>query len=402
MTLEELNLLLKPEVKEFLYKHLDENPEQFALKYSGKKDYPYRAISEQIFCYNKAKVKLPAFSRYDLFYEKTALEQCSSESTAKFKSSLISGSNIIDLTGGLGIDSAFFAQRMDYVIYCEKNPLLAELFKYNSTQMKIQNITVREGDGPEIIKEFPDNHFDWIYIDPSRRVLNRRTVGLQNCVPNILEIFELLMQKSQSVMIKASPAIEIDEVKKQLRNIKCIYVVSLDNECKEVLIICSRNYSGMVEVSSILINAGSENYTVFSGNENNIYKRNISEKVLRYFYEPDVSIIKSKLTSKISSLFGLNYLNSTVDYLVSDNYISAFPGRIFEVAGFTFYNKNKFKDFLQKNEIESANIARRDFPDAPDTIRKKYKIKEGGSNFLFFTKDYSGKLISVLCRKINK
>lgn len=403
MTQSELAELLKKESQEFIRDHLEDNPDLLALKFSrGSTSLPIRAIAEEIRCIKKARIKLPELSaRQGLIYEKTALEQASSEFTARFKAELCRGDKLIDLTGGLGIDDIFFSERFSEVIYCEQNPLLSEIFRHNIKLLGINNISVNEGDSIEALKSFPDNHFDFIYADPARRDENRRFIGLKNCSPDVVDVMPLLLQKSARILIKASPAIEIEEVKKQFSGLKEFTVVSVDNECREVLLLLGRDTvpEKDIIVKSVIIDSASGTRRTFMCVNTLAGERTISPGVLPWFYEPDGAIIKSRLTRNIAEEFSLQFVNSSVDFLTSGELRSNFPGRIFEVKKVLPYKSREIKNYLREEDITSANVSRRDFPDPPEKIKKLLGLKDGGEDYLFFTKDNSGKPVVIFCRK---
>lgn len=402
MTPGELEELLKEKSQDFIREHLSDDPDTLALKFSsGQNALPIRAIAEEIRCIKKARTKLPGLSKHHLVYEKTALEQASSEFTAGFKASLLKGKRMIDLTGGLGIDDIFFSGCFEEVLYCEQNPLLSKLFEHNLKLLGINNIKVNSGNSIDILKSFPDSYFDLVYADPARRDLNRRFIGLKDCSPDVVELMPVMLEKSERVMLKASPAIEFEEVKRQFNNLKEFIVVSVDNECREVLLLLERNIvqDKDIIVRSVLIDSDTGMRKVFSGSSNISPEKQVSPGVLSYFYEPEGAIIKSRLSTNVAREFSLLFLNRSVDYLTSEELRSDFPGRIFEVRKVLPYKVKDIKHYLSSEGITSANISRRDFPDPPEKIKKLLGLKDGGMDYLFFTKDSAGRPFVIFCRK---
>ncbi len=399
MTLKELQLIDNPVVRKIILENVDKDPYAFALSYN-RKDYPISAIAEQIKSLQKAVKKLPRISKTDFIFNSTALEQASGEQTAAYKTSIIEGSKIIDLTGGLGIDSIHFAGKFEKVVYCEENKLLYELFLRNLKALGIKNIEAIEGDGTEILKSFPDKFFDWIYIDPSRRDSNKRLVGLENCSPNIITNLDLYFQKSVNILVKASPAIDYKKVKEQLPLLKRFIAVSVAGECKEILLVINRNEKSeqcLIE-ATILDYEGCPAFHLTKNEAEVIYKK-ISLGIMEYFYEPDAALIKTGLSIKLTDEKRFYFINNHIDYLTADQLDSTFPGRTFKVISSTIYSKRKIKEYLNSNEITSANIARRDFPDSPELIKHNLKLKDGGNDYLFFTKNSINELIFIHCKK---
>ncbi len=400
MNLKELQLIDNSEVRKIIRDNREEDPLKFALRFNRKKEFPVRAIAEQIKCYQKAKRKLPLLSESDFIFESVSLEQASSEATAKFKAGIINGKTLIDLTGGLGIDSIHFAGIFEKVAYCEENNLLYELFLRNLKVLGINNIEVFEGDGTEILKSFPDKYFNWIYVDPSRRDSNKRLVGIENCWPNVITNLDLYLQKSENVLIKASPALDYKKVKEQLPMLKRFIAVSVAGECKEILLITTAQ-EGFCDTSidaAVLDDEGSLTFYL-SKSDKDVIEKKISKEVRQYFYEPDAAIIKTRLSPKLAAQNELCFINHSIDYITADKYITAFPGRSFKVVFSSAYNKRKIKEYIKGKGIISANIARRDFPDSPEEIRSNLKLKDGGKDYLFFTKNSINNLIFIHCKK---
>lgn len=398
MTQSELEELLKEKPQEFIREHLGDDPEVLALRFGGSGSLPIRAIAEQIRCIKKAGSKLPGLSKHPLIYERTALEQASSEFTASYKAGLFKGNRLIDLTGGLGIDDIFFSGSFSEVIYCEQNPLLSKIFRHNLNLLGIKNISVMEGDSTQLLQSFADNYFSLIYADPARRDENRRFIGLRNCSPDVVELMPLMLKKSDRVLIKASPAIELEEVKRQFTNLREFTVVSVDGECREVLLNFQRE-AGSIVIRAVMISSASGAQRTFAASSLSPVEKNIVPEVLHWFYEPDSAVIKSRLTAMLAEEFSLQFVNSSVDFLTSSELRSDFPGRIFEVKKVLPYKLKEIKHYLNFEGITSANISRRDFPDPPEKIRKLLKLKDGGMDYLFFTKDTSARPIAIFCRK---
>ncbi|MDP4173254.1 MAG: hypothetical protein Q8933_04745 [Bacteroidota bacterium] len=423
MSEEEFEELIRPDSLDFLADHLTDDPEKISLKYY-KESLPIRAISEQIYCYKKAVNKIPLLSKRGILFERVALEQSSCESAAKYKSSLLQGESIIDLTGGLGIDDIFISQNFKQLLYCEQDALRVKLFEYNIKHLGISNIKVICGDSVCILSSFSDKYFSWIYADPSRRDGSKRLVGLQNCSPDIISNIDILLKKAENILIKASPALELEEVRKQIKFLKEFIVVSVDNECKEILLLISNkgidelaandvmindqidddshDKDAKLIVRAVLINSNSGETKQYSlpYSPKRVQRNAVAKVPQKYFYEPDAAIIKSRLTETLLRERPLLFINANVDYLTSDELITDFPGRIFQIVKVMPYKKQTLKEYLNSLSIDKANIARRDFPDAPEIIRKNLKLKDGGQYYLFFTKDINNKLIVIISLKV--
>ncbi|TLU81516.1 MAG: hypothetical protein FDX21_11905 [Chlorobium sp.] len=388
--LRELNDLLYPDIQALLVQHSSADPTVFALQFHGRKELPIRAMAEQLACRQKAVKKLPTLSQNNLLYTPLALEQSSGERTALYKASFMSGKRAIDLSGGLGIDTMFLARAFQQVVYFERDPLLCALVEHNLTVSGITNVAIKNGDSISMLAKYPDNSFDWIYVDPARREQGQRSIALEAASPDVVASHDLLLKKAPKVCIKASPALEISGLKKLLPALHTIVVVSVDRECKEILLLLERAYpsDGPVQVKAVCLNADSEEITeVVGGGE---APRVVGTAVKEYLYEPDPAIIKARLSVVLARDSGLQFVNKSVDYLTADCKIKAFPGRTFRVVECVPYKPKSFRAFLERHAIAGASIQRRDFPLAAEELRKKYRLLESERAFLFFTRDAAG------------
>ena len=401
MLKEELEQLKNPEIFDVFLENRENPSKELSLKLRNKNNIPHRAISEQVACYQKAKIKLPHLIDKYLLYDKIALEQASSEATAIFKTSLIFGKKIIDLTGGLGIDDIFFSTNFLKVTYCEINEVLTEIFAHNLKQLQIKNIEIVNFDSIEYLKNKKDSSFDWIYIDPSRRDANRRSVDLKYCTPNVFKNMPLFFQKSKNVMIKVAPAYDITEAARKFPNLTEIFVISVDGECKEVLLILKKNvFNAKIKSFAILLNSKSEHKQIIS---HVLFEKevNILSEIKSYFYEPDCSIIKSDLVHFLAKDLNLSFINNNSPFLTNSKLLSSFPGRRFKIITLLIYNEKEIKKYLKTNGILKANVARRGFRLSVEEIRRVFKLKDGGDFYLFFTSDLNKQAIMIVTTKIN-
>ena len=204
--------------------------------------------------------KLPKLSLSNLIYKKVSLEQASSELTANYKSTFIKGKRLIDLTGGLGIDSIYYSKVFDEVIYCELNKDLSEFSKSNFNELKINNISINNVDSINYLQTFNDKHFDWIYVDPARRDESKRSVDINYYSPNVIENFSLLKSKTKNLCIKVAPAFDITEAYKLFNELNDFQVVSVNNECKEVLLIFNFGKDDKYKSAVVINNNGNVNF----------------------------------------------------------------------------------------------------------------------------------------------
>ena len=388
--------LLNPEIQQFINANIDATMAKLALQKNPFPNVEWIAILNQIEAKTKSKLKLPTwFTTENIYYpSKISVEQTSSEKTALYKASLISGESLIDLTGGFGVDDYFFAKKMNTVAHCEINPKLSNIVKHNFEQLNTKNIKCYSGDSLEILTQL-NTKWDWIYIDPSRRNDAKGKVFiLQDCLPNVPEHLDLFFEYSDSILIKTAPLLDISAGLSELKNVESIHIVAVENEVKELLWEIHKGYSGKINIKTVNILKEKKDVFDFILDKNpEIPTYDFPQK---YLYEPNSAIMKSGGFDEISVFYKLNKLHKN-SHLYTSSSIIEFPGRIFEIENTILFNKIEMKKFFEKSQ---ANITTRNFPETVESIRKKWKIKEGGNQYCFFTTDENDNKIVLICKKI--
>ncbi|MFK7032577.1 class I SAM-dependent methyltransferase [Flavobacterium oreochromis] len=388
--------LLAPKVQEFIENSLTLNFTKVALMKNPFPEIPWNEILNQIASKTKAKEKLPTWyhQKNIIFPSKLSVEQTSSEITARYKSTLINGKTLIDLTGGFGVDDYYFSKNFNQLIHCEIKSELHEITKHNFKNLKANNIECYLGDSHEILKNF-NQVFDWIYIDPSRRNDTKGKVFLlKDCLPNVPDFLDFYFQFTEHILIKTAPILDISAGLNELRNVKEIHIVALQNEVKEILWIIEKNYKQDILIKAVNITKEEKEVIEFLwGKESFDCKHSI---VQDFLYEPNSAIMKSGAFDYICHLFPVYKLHS-FSHLYTNSELINFPGRKFRVLQNIPYNKIEIKKHL---EGKKANITTRNFPETVEIIRKKWKIKEGGDLYTFFTTDLDNNKIILLCEKI--
>lgn len=355
-----------------------------------------KLIIEQIEAKNRCAKKLPTwFNTQNIYYpNKLNIEQTSSEITAKYKSNLIQGNSIIDLTGGFGVDCYYFSKVFKSVTHCEINTSLSSLVKHNYNKLQLSNIETKGINGIEYLKE---NHkkFDWIYIDPSRRHDSKGKVFLLNdCLPNIPLHLDLLFTRSKNIIIKTSPLLDLSIGINELKHVKTIHIVAVNNEVKELLWILENKFEGKINIETVNIKNEKNDTFKFYLEDEKIADSTYSLP-LSYLFEPNAAILKSGAFHSISKTLNVFKLHKHSHLYSSDNKID-FPGRAFKIDTILPFNKKA----LKKLNIAKANITTRNFPETVSQIRKKFNIKDGGSIYLFFTTDLNHKKLVIITKKI--
>ncbi len=388
--------ILNPEIQEYIDSHLNSDLTKIILKGSPFKNVTIQDLIEQIEAKKKCQKKLPTwFSAPNIYYpNKLNIEQTSSEETAKYKASLLSGESVIDITGGFGIDSYYFSKQFKKGIHCDLNSKLSEIVNHNYKQLHITNVTCFTGDGLAYLKS-TSKKFDWIFIDPSRRHDSKGKVFfLKDCLPNVPDHLEMLFDYSNNIMIKTSPLLDISIGLKELKSVKKVHVVSVNNEVKELLWILENNFTDTVNIETINIKSdGIESFSFDLLTESQV-EVDYNEP-LDYLYEPNSSILKSGAFKSIAKRYNVFKLHKHTHLYTSKNLIENFPGRTFKIIQVLPYNKKIIKSL----KLTKANISTRNFPESVDQIKKKFKIMDGGDVYLFFTTNWLDKRYVISCAK---
>lgn len=402
----------------FIENHIRDDIRQLALKKTPADVDKLLALS-QIEARQILSKKVPSWaSNPDLLFPKhLSLEQCSSELTAKYKKKIMEThcgaslqpdnhnphSTFIDLTGGLGIDSYFLSENFQNAYYVENQKELCDLAE-NNFRVLDRKINVINTDAESFLENHSCNSCDsWcIFVDPARRdALNRKMVSLHDCSPDVVELQQRMLEVAGHVLIKASPMLDISLVCNELKNIKEIHVVSVKNECKEILILLERGFEGKIKFVCVNLRQDEQNpqdaFCCFDDDEKNAVPV-FADTIRKYFYEPNSSLMKTGVFKLVSQSFNIDKLHVNSHLYTSDNLIQNFPGRVFEVVAFSNFDKKVKKELLK--DITKASVVTRNFPLSANDLRKALDLKESDDNFVFGTTLTGEKKIVILCKRI--
>jgi len=379
----DLNSLLQPEVQKFISESVSINLPEFLLSKSPFPNISVQELAQQIKGRRIAEKKFPFLNREGIIFPPSLnLEQSSSEATARYKSTLFSGEKLVDLTAGFGIDSYWMGRNFEKVFLVESNDVLLEIIKHNYNIIN-ENNNVYLNKNLYTFLEENEEKFSLIYLDPSRRdKAQRKKFLLEDLSPNILEIQVQLFEFTNTVAVKLSPLMDLSVLHQNLKYLKEIHIVAVKNEVKELLVILEKDFAEEVKIKCI--NLQSEDSDVeFSFSEAQKAEVHYGEPE-NYLYIPNHSLLKSGAFNLISEKFHLKKLHPNTHLYTSSEKKSDFPGRILNV--------NK----INSKEIEKGvhfNIISKNYPLTPEQIKKKYKIKDGGKDYLIFTQTLGGKVI---------
>lgn len=384
--------------KDFIREHADADVRQLALQAKKNPEVDLTYALEQIAGRQKAKMKLPSWAKIDemVYPPHISMEQCSSELTAKYKAEIVPcGNCFVDLTGGFGVDFSFIAKKFKHAVYVERQNHLCAIASENFRLLGLDNAEVVNADGIDYLHQM--DHADLVFIDPARRDDHGgRTYGIADCTPNVLEVMDELMQKTDMLLLKLSPMLDWRKAVRDLGGASEVHIVSVDNECKELLIMVRHDVQQIKVVCVNLLSNGERDVFEFDDTESTPMHQKISSKT--YLFEPNASIMKAGCFDEIQARFPIAQLDNNSHLFVSDHEIPDFPGRRFEIEHVTSMNKRELKEALAG--IDRANIAVRNFPVSVAELRKKLKLKDGGDVFIFATTVAKEGHQLFICRKI--
>ncbi len=389
--------LCKPEVIQFLEEQEQTPLDRLLFKGSPFPTITIQELAQQLEGRKKAKDKLPLWYEHHsiLYPPQLNLGQTSSQATAQYKASIIIGSTLADITGGLGVDSYFFAQKVDTVHYFEKDALVYAFAKANFKTLQANNVHCHQGDGISGVLN-ANMRYDTIYLDPGRRHKHKGKVfRLEDCEPDIVVHQTELLAHCNALWVKTAPLLDITAGLKALLQVTEIHIIAVKNEVKELLwkLEPQVNTHHIPKISTInIIGNKSQSHTF-------LYKAYTDQEFVlsipkQYLYEPNAALMKSGAFHWIAHHFSLHKLHQHAHLFTSDRVIN-FPGRVFEIEKILPYSPKRIK----KLKIIKANITTRNFKLTVAQLRKQLQIKEGGDLYLFFTTLMDGQLAVLFCKK---
>lgn len=452
--------------QDFIRQHQDDDVRQLAFLGSKYPEVDMPFALDQIRGRKMARVKLPRWASLEgiIYPPHISMEQCSSESTALYKAELAarllglpassSGTEMkteneiefVDLTGGFGVDFSYIAARLGVKsMYVERQAHLCEAAKENFGRLGLKNAIVKNGDGIEVLHSFLPKKDDaasaddslgiiydqplsllktklglkLIFIDPARRDdAGNKVVSLKDCTPDVTVLQEEMFSKADYVIIKLSPMLDWHRAISELSHVREVHIISVNNECKELLLVLSARNMGDMEASSAdgeVKHAG--NLRIYCVNDAQSFVCDeldmesspvrIAPPVLeemQYLYEPNASLMKAGCFGVLSDRYDARMLSKNSHLFVSQAPIEAFPGRSFRIIAISSFNKKELKRHL--SGITKANIATRNFPLSVAELRKRLKLKDGGETYIFATtlSDESHVLVITekACQKIKE
>ena len=416
--------------QDFIRQHQDDDVRQLAFLGSKYPEVDMPFALDQIRGRKIARVKLPRWASLDgiIYPPHISMEQCSSESTALYKAELAarllglpvssSGTEMkaeneiefVDLTGGFGVDFSYIAARLGVKsMYVERQTHLCEAARENFERLGLKNAIVKNGDGIEILHSFYPKKKDAasaddslgitydrprsllktnlglkiIFVDPARRDdAGNKVVSLKDCTPDVTVLQEEMLSKADYVIIKLSPMLDWHRAVSELNCVQEVHIISVNNECKELLLVLSARNMGNLRIYCIN-DAQSFVCDEMEMESSSVKIAPSTLEEMQYLYEPNASLMKAGCFGVLSGRYDARMLSKNSHLFVSQAPIAAFPGRSFRIIAVSSFNKKELKRHL--SGITKANIATRNFPLSVAELRKRLKLKDGGETYIFAT-----------------
>lgn len=401
--MENWRALLQPHVQAIVAANENADVRQFVLQQKALGSISPAMLASQVAGLQKAKSKIPLYYQTEnLVYPLGLnLEQSSSQATALFKAQLINENigntiaTVADLTGGFGIDSFFMAQAAKALTHVESDKLLQEIAQHNHRLLGGTNIQHVNASAEEFISNA--SAFDLIYIDPSRRKETKKVAGLRDCVPDVVSLQSEIFNHTHHLLVKASPLLDISQALQELANVKRVFVVAVENECKELLFWCEKHFYGTPTITAVdLLNTGAQlsSFTFTQPQESSALVNYSSPQ--QFLYEPNAAILKAGAFKSIGHSFALHKLAPSTHLYTSESLRSDFPGRIFRIAQEV---KPDAKTILTALPEGKANIITRNYPLQAEALKKKLKLKDGGEMYVLAFSGEKEKYV-VVCERV--
>ena len=386
--------MINEQTWDFIRQHAADDVRKLALQGTKDAAVDLSMALQQIAGRQTALKKLPSWAAVErvLYPPHLNMEQCSSEQTARYKARLAgSGDMYVDLTGGLGVDFYWMSQGFKQRYYVERNAELCELVEHNFRTLG-HSCSVCCCDTATYLPTVP--HADVVFLDPARRNEHGgRTYDIKDCTPNILELLPLLMEKADKVILKLSPMLDWRKAVDDLQYVREVHIVSVDNECKELLLVLEQT-----ERPLRLVCVNNNQIFEVSSHSSPLTSHPSPLTSEQFLYEPNASIMKAGCFDALAQQYPVCQVSANSHLFLSSVEIEDFPGRRFQICAISSTNKQTLKETLAG--VSRANITVRNFPMSVEQLRKKLHLKDGGDAYIFATTKADGAHCLYICRKI--
>lgn len=396
--------------EEFIRIHRNDDVHRLALTARRDSCDNMTAALTQIAALQTAERKIPSWAATQgiTWGATTAMEQCSSEATARYKAALVrrltrerrltSRVTLVDLTGGLGVDFSFMARETHSATYVERDARLCSIAEANFRALGIDETSVVCATAEQYLATMKPCTI--AYMDPSRRTAGgRRAYAIADCSPDAAALAPLLRQKADIAIVKLSPMLDIHKAAKDMgEGVSEVHIVEADGECKELLLLLRRDATAQQRI--VCARCSPQQHNILATIEpetRNEEAPTASPSGKKYLYEPSPSLMKAACFAHIARRYGAAMVAANSHLFVADAPIEGFPGRAFRIRSVVAMAKKERKTALAG--IAKANIAVRNFPLSAEALRRILSLDDGGDTYIFGTTTASGRHILIVAER---
>lgn len=389
-------LLGQKDVKEYLAANIRTDPYKLLLRKSPFEGISMRDIVTQIMGRRVAHKKFPfLIPHQEIIYPvKLSLEQASSEMTARYKSNIMSGTTLVDLTGGMGVDCFILGQNFDSVDYVEPDQVLFGVTQHNYRVLDFDHCTLYKTNCEKYLHS-ARTHYDWIYIDPSRRTDGDRKISITNYEPNIVDLQDQIRANATHTLVKLSPMQDLTECIKALKTVSNIWIISIKNDVKELLLKLSQHENYDPIVTAVDLMEGVE--TSYTANYVRATSAITTGPIKKYLYQPAAALVKSGLSDTYAIEHQQVKIHQNTSFYTSDRLMEDYFGRVFRVKARVSVSRKEVAKHLKSNK---ANIITKNFPLSPSQLANKLMLSDGGEDYVIGVSDSDEKKALLICDRL--
>ncbi len=378
-------LIGNKQAMEFIRSHESDDPFELTLTHREVAGLPVALLARQIKSRQKAHSKLPEWNDSPdiIFPDPANLQQSSSEATAKYKASITHSAPVIDLTGGTGVD-LFYISGNKKAIYVDPDPELCRLAEHNFTILH-KHLKVVNSTAESFVNTMPEDH--QLFLDPSRRdEHNNKMIRFSDCLPDVTKLLPELLEKTNDILLKASPMMDISQACRELlMHVHEVHVLEWEGECRELLFVIHRDTCKEPLIRAVDLSANLE-ISFRTGEEKELIPS--YGPMRNWLYEPSPAMLKAGAFNVLANRYQLTKIHPNTHLYTSESLVMDFPGRTFRVIHCQPYSVSGLKKSIQGDK---ANISTRNFPESVKSIRKKTGLKDGGTAYVFAFRNFENK-----------
>ena len=386
----DFDILFQISIPELLQNYGGIDPREVAFK----KNLPVPApvLVDLLLAHKKAPNKFPSWYKNSLILLKSEVEQASGEFAAIKKAEIISESKIADLTCALGFDSLAFLKAGKQVICSELNGHTLEFAKHNHAKFNLSADTYLIGNAEDVWRKMI-GEVNALYLDPMRRSTSERFIDIRDFQPDFSKIVREALPFFESIWVKLSPMIDISFLHKNFTHIAETHVISVDDECKEILLRFQKKPDSSKNWVHCCRSNGNDISFQTDMSDFNPKPESPNTEQQQWVIIPDAAIRKWKISDQVAEHLGIELASKNTHVFLSN---SRFPqiGRHFRLLNETNIKLSGLKELLHNHGMNRVSFDLHNVPFSEVEARKKTGIKDGPDGHVIL---FSGERNSLSC-----